>query len=207
MRPTDSKLAHVGRSYSPWTKGLGLCLLVIWIALSINTLNRADWLLENVLVFIAVPLLVWYGPGLRFTNSTYTCLFIFFALHLVGAHYTYSEVPYDRWFGIQIDRNHFDRLVHFLYGLLMAKPTIDLFAARAVPLGMWRWLMPIVFLCAHGALYEIVEWQAAEIFGGELGEAYLGLQGDSWDSQKDMALALLGAVIGVSAWRSCRACD
>jgi putative membrane protein len=193
------------RSYTSWAKTLGVCLLILWIALAIHPLHRADWLLENALVFLGVPLLAWYGPGLRFSNATYACLFVFFALHLIGAHYTYSEVPYDRWFHVQIGRNHFDRLVHFSYGLLMAKPTLDLFAARAASQGLWRWLMPVFFLGAHGALYEIVEWQAAEYFGGGLGEAYLGLQGDSWDPQKDMGLALLGAAIGVTGWRTCSA--
>jgi uncharacterized membrane protein YjdF len=64
------------RVYTPWVKALGVCLLILWLALAIKRLHRADWWLENALVFIAVPLLIRYGPALRFSNSTYTCLFV-----------------------------------------------------------------------------------------------------------------------------------
>jgi putative membrane protein len=71
----------------------------------------------------------------------------------------------------------------------------DLFAARAAPRGLWRWLMPLLFVMSHSVIYELVEWLAAEVFGGDLGQAYLGTQGDVWDAQKDMALAALGALV------------
>lgn len=184
--------------YSIYARGLGFALLVIWAVLAIHPFDRSDWLLENLLVFVAVPLLLRHGPRLGFDDGTWTCLFIFFALHLVGAHWTYAEVPVGSLFG---GRNHFDRLVHFCYGLLMAKPTLDLFAARAQPVGIWKWIMPVLFLVSHGVVYEVLEWFAAELFGGELGVAFLGTQGDEWDAQKDVALASLGAVLGVTAWQ------
>ena len=178
-------------------KVLGLVLLAVWAVLAIDPYDRSDWLLENALVFVTVPVLVRYGPGLGFDNSTWVCLFIFFVLHLIGAHYTYAEVPLGNW---GAGRNHYDRAVHFAYGLLLAKPTLDLFAARARPQGIWLWLMPVFFLTAHGGIYEVVEWFAAELFGGDLGVAYLGTQGDSWDAQKDMMLAAVGTALGVSGW-------
>jgi putative membrane protein len=165
--------------------------------LAIAPWYRQDWLLENLLVFVSVPLLMRYGPSLRLSDASYVCLFIFFSLHIVGAHYTYAEVPFAD-FGA--GRNHYDRLVHFLYGLLMARPSMELLDARARPIGLWRWLLPVLFLMSHGALYESIEWIAAEIFGGDLGAAYLGTQGDIWDAQKDTALAALGAMLGVSFW-------
>lgn len=196
--------------HSDWAKRLALALAVIWALLAIDPVYRQDWALENALVLIAVPLLARFGPGLRFSNATYTCLFLFFSLHLVGAHYTYSEVPYMNWYetlssrsfagDFGTGRNHFDRLVHFLYGLLMARPSIELLAARAPPSGFWRWLLPVLFLTSHSVIYELIEWGAALLFGGDLGVAYLGTQGDIWDSQKDMALASFGAMLGVSLW-------
>ena len=93
-------------------------------------------------------------------------------------------------------RNHYDRFVHFCYGLLMLPVAWDLFAERASPRGLWRWLMPPLFVMSHSVIYELVEWLAAETFGGDLGMAYLGTQGDIWDAQKDMALAATGAVVG-----------
>ena len=79
----------------------------------------------------------------------------------------------------------------------MFPATWELFAARARPERLWRWLMPVVFLMGHSVIYELVEWLAAAVFGGDLGAAYLGTQGDDWDAQKDMALASAGAVVGL----------
>jgi len=184
-----------------------LALLVvftaIWIALAIAPWYRQDWLLENVIVFVAVPLFVVTSGRLRFSNLAYTCIFVFLVLHEVGAHYTYSEVPWRNWLSTVTGedatwagRNHYDRFVHFCYGLLILPVAWELFAARASPRGLWRWLMPPLFVMSHSVIYELVEWIAAEVFGGDLGLAYLGTQGDVWDAQKDMALAAAGAFVG-----------
>jgi putative membrane protein len=178
---------------------------VIFVALAIAPWYRDDWLLENMLVFVAVPLLVANYRRLRLSNFAYTCLFVFFVLHEIGAHYTYSEVPWREWLatvagrdGANEGRNHYDRFVHFAYGLLLMPAVWELFERRASPQGLWRWLMPLLFLMAHSVIYELVEWLAALRFGGELGVAYLGTQGDEWDAQKDMALATLGAMTGLA---------
>jgi putative membrane protein len=195
-----------------FTKNLPFILLIlyagIWLAWAIHPLDRADWWLENVLVFIAVPLLIFFYRRLPFSNLAYLCLFVFFSLHSIGSHYTYSKVPYDAFFdsltGISIDdafdfdRNHFDRLVHFLYGLLAMPAVVDLFKVKAPAKGVWRVLLPVFFVASHSVLYEVIEWLAAEVFGGDLGQAYVGTQGDEWDAQKDMALATLGAAIGMA---------
>lgn len=186
-----------------------------WGVLAIAPRYRQDWLLENLLVAIAVPLLVWSYHRLRLSAAAYTCLFVFLSLHAIGAHYTYSEVPYDRWAqaltgqtvseALGFQRNHFDRLVHFLYGLLVAPAAIELLDARAPQRGMWRWLVPLLFMVSHSTIYELVEWAAATLFGGALGQAYLGTQGDIWDAQKDAALAAAGALICIAAVRWPRA--
>ena len=186
-----------------------------WGMLAIAPWYRQDWLLENLLVFVAVPLLVWSYPRLRLSDTAYTCLFAFLSLHAVGAHYTYSDVPYDGWAqaltghtvseALGLQRNHFDRLVHFLYGLLVTPAAIELLDARAPQRGVWRWLVPLLFMVSHSTIYELVEWGAAAVFGGDLGQAYLGTQGDIWDAQKDAALAAAGAGIGVVAVRWPRA--
>jgi putative membrane protein len=184
-----------------------LALLVtfvaIFIVLAIAPWYPQDWLLENVIVFIAVPLFAVTCHRLRFSDLAYTCLFVFLVLHEIGAHYTYSEVPWRDWlaaFGLEAGattgRNHYDRFVHFSYGLLILPIARELFAARAAPRGLWRWLMPLLFILSHSVIYELIEWLAAVLFGGDLGMAYLGTQGDAWDAQKDMALAAAGAVVG-----------
>lgn len=183
---------------------------VIWLALAIDPVYRNDWLLENVLVFVSVPLLVFTAQRLRFTNFTYTCLFAFFVLHAIGSHYTYALVPYDEWIrsltGVSLnewagfERNHFDRLVHFLYGLLITPAAVELFAHYGRYPAVWAALFPAFFMSAHAGLYEIIEWGAAIWFGGDLGQAYLGTQGDIWDSQKDMAFAFAGTAIVMTGY-------
>lgn len=195
-----------------------LVILVLWTAaLGIAPHFRQDWLLENLLVLCALPVLVLTYRRLRFSNGAYACLFAFFMLHEVGAHHTYSLVPYDawamRWLGFSVDqlfgfeRNQFDRAIHFLYGVLVTPAVLELFDAKAPPTGVWRFIMPLFFMNAHAVLYETIEWIAAEVFGGELGAAYLGTQGDVFDAQKDMALAFAGTVLSLSVllWRRRRA--
>jgi putative membrane protein len=182
---------------------------VVWGALAIAPKHRADWWLENVLVFVAIPLLVWSSSRLRLRNVSYVALFVFFVFHAIGSHYTYSEVPVDAWcqawFGFSPDaafgfeRNHYDRLVHFLYGLLAIPAALDIVDARAPTTRLWRWLLAVGFVTSHSLLYELIEWGAAVVFGGDLRMAFLGTQGDIWDAQKDMALALLGSVIAATA--------
>ena len=141
------------------------------------------------------------------SRLSYTLIFLFLCLHAVGSHYTYSEVPYDAWIkaltgrslneAMGWERNHFDRLVHFLYGLLLAYPMRELFLRVANARGFWGYFLPLDMTLATSAIYELVEWAAAEIFGGDLGAAYLGTQGDIWDAQRDMALASIGALIAM----------
>jgi putative membrane protein len=179
--------------------------VAIFAALAIAPWYRQDWLLENLLVFVAVPLLVLNYRRLRFSNFAYSCLFLFLLLHEIGSHYTYSEVPWRQWLhGLTgsaadppVGRNHYDRFVQFSYGLLVMPAVWELFAARVVAQGLWRYLVPLLFLMSHSVIYEMIEWVAAVVFGGDLGVAYLGTQGDVWDAQKDVAFATLGAVLGL----------
>ena len=170
---------------------------VVWVLLAWRPSYRQDWLLENVLVFVGVPMLVAGYRRLPFSNATYLLLFVFLCLHEVGAHYTYAEVPIGYgWFGAT--RNHFDRLVHFSFGLLLLPMVVEIFKARAQLQGLWRFLVPVTFVMACSESFELIEWQAAEIFGGPLGQAYLGTQGDVWDAQKDSAMAMLGALLSLT---------
>jgi putative membrane protein len=181
-----------------------VAFVAIFAALGMAPWYRQDWLLENVLVFIAVPTLVLTYRRLRFSNLAYTCLFVFFVLHEIGAHFTYSEVPWREWLAAltgteaaNAGRNHYDRFVHFAYGLLLMPAAVELVEARMTPRGLWRWLTPLLIIMSHSVIYEMIEWAAATVFGGDLGAAYLGTQGDEWDAQKDMALATAGAVTGL----------
>jgi len=138
---------------------------------------------------------------------SYTLIFVFLCLHEFGAHYTYSEVPYDAWFraltGTTLnsllgwERNNFDRVIHFCYGLLLAYPIREVFLRVAAVRGFWGYFLPLDLTMSTSMVFELFEWGAAELFGGDLGVAYLGTQGDPWDAHKDMALAGLGALVAM----------
>ncbi len=173
---------------------------VVWIALAIDPVYRKDWLLENAIVFAAIPLFVLTARRLRFSDFAYTCLFVFLMFHAIGAHYTYSLVPYDEWFrtltGMTLEgRNQYDRLVHFIYGLTVTPAAVEIFAHYGRYPRSWAFLFPWLFMAAHSVIYELIEFAAALTFGGDLGQAYLGTQGDIWDGQKDMVLALSGTTL------------
>ena len=195
----------------PASTTLPLILLALfageWIALAIAPLDRHDWLLENMLPLLGLPLFIMAHRRRPFSNLACITLFIFMALHEIGAHYTYAKVPYDDWFrqltGYSLDqslglgRNSFDRLVHFLYGLLLFPLFRELLAPHIDARGPWQALLVGMFISAHAGIYEVIEWLAAALFGGDLGVAYLGTQGDEWDAQKDMAMAFLGTALAL----------
>ena len=180
----------------------------LWIALAIEPYNREDWLLENVLVFVFAAFLVVSFKRLPFSGVSYTLIFVFLCLHAVGAHYTYAEVPYDAWVrgltggslndAMGWERNHFDRLVHFSYGLLLAYPIREVFLRVVDARGFWGYFLPLDVTMSTSMIFELFEWAVAERVGGDLGMAYLGTQGDVWDAHKDMALASLGAVLAMT---------
>lgn len=187
---------------------LGIVYLAWFAALAINPVHRQDWMLESVLAVIGVIVLAVSAKHFPLSRVSYTLLFVFLILHSVGAHYTYSEVPYDAWFEAITgrtfnslfgwERNHYDRLLHFIYGLLLAYPMREFFLRIADARGFWGYFLPLEFTMASSMIFELIEWGAATVFGGDLGTAYLGTQGDPWDAHKDMALASIGAVIAMA---------
>jgi len=183
-------------------------LVVTGVLLGIAPSYRGDWLLENLLAAAGVTGLVWTRRRFPLSNLSYVLIFVFLMLHEVGAHYTYAEVPYDAWFTrltghglnelLGFERNHYDRLVHFSYGFLLAYPIRELFVRVADARGFWGYFLPLDVVMSTSMLYELIEWAAAEAFGGDLGVAYLGTQGDIWDAHKDMLLATLGAALALT---------
>lgn len=187
------------------------CLTLLFFAefvfLAVDPHDRNDWILENVLVVIFFILLFLSAKKFPLSRISYTLIFIFLAIHEIGSHYTYSEVPYDAWFStifgttfnevVGWERNNFDRIVHFLYGLLLAYPIREVYFRVARADGFWGYFLPLDFTMSTSMLYELIEWGAAEFFGGDLGIAYLGTQGDVWDAHKDMLLASIGALIAM----------
>lgn len=178
-----------------------------WLALAFRVHNRQDWALENALVILfAYPIARFYSKG-YLSKTSLTFLFVFLSLHIVGAHYTYSLVPYDEWFQaatksslnsfLNWERNNYDRILHFLFGVLVFHPIYELLHAKTRLKRSLIITFTLLILFGLSTIYELIEWQAAAIFGGELGVAYVGAQGDPWDAQKDQACAAVGSILGL----------
>jgi putative membrane protein len=182
---------------------------IVFVALGVSPVYRQDWALENVLVVAAVGFLISTRHRIRFSNLSYSLIFIFLVLHEAGSHYTYSLVPYDTWFrnltGTSLseqwglERNHYDRVIHFAYGALLLWPVRELLRHVGPARGVWSCVLPISVILANSVVYELIEWAAAVVFGGDLGTAYLGTQGDEWDAQKVLAFAAAGALLATAA--------
>lgn len=192
------------RNYLRWLASGFACL---WLLLAISPLDRATWMLENVLLVGGVVTLWMTRRSLPLSTMAYSMVFALLCLHAVGAHFTYSLVPYDAAFHtfsgasfndlFDLRRNHYDRLVHFAYGLLLALPFREMLMMHAGARGAWSYVLPFDLVMSSSLAYELIEWAAAVIWGGDLGAAFLGTQGDEWDAHRDMALAGLGALFAL----------
>ena len=173
--------------------------LAVWMITAINPLDRKDWVLENVLAVTLVAALVLTYRRFPLSDMSYLLITLFLTMHAIGAHYTYSEVPLGYWLKDwgHFSRNHFDRVVHFCFGLLMAYPVREVFLRVASTRGFWAYYLPLDVTLAFSAIYEIIEMLVAVVIAPSAGEAYLGTQGDIWDGQWDMGLAVIGSAIAV----------
>src|SRR4051794_24173446 len=153
--------------------------VLVFTVTAIKPFSRQDWFLENIPVFVALGLLIGSYRWFRFSNVSYVLIAIFLTLHAVGAHYTYSEVPIGNWIRdrFHLGRNHYDRVVHFSFGLLLTYPVRELLMAKAGLRGIWSYVLPPHIIFGWSGLYEIVEGVVAQFASPELGAAYNGIQG------------------------------
>jgi putative membrane protein len=184
---------------SRYELGLLLSLVVLLVISGIHPHDYFTWVLEVFPVLIGVPILVWVYPRFRFTRLVYTLLWLHAIILMVGGHYTYAQVPLGFWmehaFGFA--RNHYDRIGHFAQGFIPALLAREIFI-RTSPLRESRWL-PFVVICfclAFSAFYELIEFWTA-LASGSAATDFLGTQGDPWDTQWDMQLALIGAIVSL----------
>ena len=165
-------------------------------------------LMQHVPTVLAALLLAYLSNRFVISRCSFSSIIVFLCLHTLGARYLYSYVPYDVWsekllgvnlsevFGFQ--RNHYDRVVHFSYGLLLAVPVQE-FERRYLRLSKaLSSLLALEFIIATSASYELIEWLVAVVFTPDWAEQFLGQQGDIFDAQKDTALATVGAVFSIS---------
>jgi putative membrane protein len=182
-----------------YQKILALVFIIVWVWAAINPEFPSDWLLENYLVFIFIPIILIAGYYFRLSSLSYTLITIFLILHVIGSHYTYEHVPFgytlQEWLGAS--RNMYDRLVHFSFGFLIAYPVREVFMRISRVKGIWAYYFPLDLVFAFSAAYEIIEWLTAANVSSAAGIAFLGAQGDIWDAQKDMLMAGIGAVVAM----------
>lgn len=201
------KFSQIPRGRFLTALGLILVAVILWSLIGAHDLKT--WLVENALVPGLLLVLVLTYRRLPLSRVSYSLMFAFLVLHEIGAHWTYSHVPYDEWwlalFGTTLNewlglaRNHFDRLVHFSYGLLFAYPIRELFLRVANVKGFWGYFLPLDLTVSTSTLFELFEWIAAVMVNADVGTAYLGMQGDVWDAQKDITCAMFGALVTMCA--------
>ena len=162
--------------------------------------DRLTWLLEVAPILIAVPVLIATARRFPLTPLAYRLIFLHALILMLGGHYTYAEVPLGDWVAdaLGLARNPYDRLGHLAQGFVPALVVREILIRRS-PLRPGKWLaFLVVCVClAISAAYELIEWWSA-LIGGESADAFLGTQGDQWDTQWDMFTALVGAVAALA---------
>lgn len=173
--------------------------LVIWMITLAVTTDLANWFTENALTVLFIGGLAISYKRFKFSDLSYAIIFVYILMHIYGATYTYAENPLGFWIQdvLNLERNPYDRIVHFSFGLLLAYPMRDYFTNWFQWPTWVCWVLPIEITMSFSGMYEIIEWLVADIFFPAEGAAYLGSQGDVWDAQKDMVLALSGAILSM----------
>ncbi|PEY32981.1 hypothetical protein CN354_20060 [Bacillus cereus] len=184
-----------------------LLCISFWIALLISGIYPKDfftWCLEVAPAVIVVFILMITYRRFRFTTFTYVWVFIHMLILLIGGHYTYAEVPLFNYFRdtFDLERNYYDRVGHFMQGFVPALIAREVLV-KVVEIQKKGWLeLLVISVClAFSALYELLEFAVAKLTGTGA-EAFLGTQGDVWDTQWDMTLALIGAILALIVFRS-----
>jgi putative membrane protein len=180
-------------------KILSLVILSYWASTFLLTPNRANWYTENALTILAMFVLIATYKKFKFSDLSYTLIGIYLLLHMYGAEYTYAENPFGFWLRdiFKLNRNYYDRIVHFSFGFLLAYPMREYFK------NYFNWpnwvclVLPCEITLSFSGMYELIEWLVADIFFPAEGIAYLGSQGDIWDAQKDMSIAFIGSILAI----------
>jgi putative membrane protein len=182
------------------------CLVAVLLAMAVSAYRMemlADWLLENLLVFLFLLVMAPAWRRVNLTSASYLMIVAFLALHEWGAHYKYADVPLGEWLKpvFHTNRNHFDRVVHFSFGLFLTWPMCEgVVQSTNLRPRWWPAFIALLANLACSAVYEILEFVVSQMVDPEIGIEFVGAQGDVWDAQKDMAMAWIGAVIPLIFW-------
>ena len=198
--PLTQRIARI-----PFRAWLFIAFLLIFPWSLVGSLTTIDRVLHHIPTAAVLAILI--GTGIRrpLSDLSYSLIFIFMLIHLVGSKYLYSNVPYDEWcdavLGLRLDetfgwqRNHFDRFVHLTFGLLMIHPGREIAERLMGVKSGWSYFVSLLIIIALGAFYEHLEWVVALVMSPETAENYNGQQGDAWDAHKDTMLAAMGGTL------------
>lgn len=183
-----------------WVLVFMLAFALVWANSLLGTTDLNNWFLENILTFLFLIFMIVTSKQYQFSDLSYLLICIYLCLHVYGSKYTYAENPFGYWLQdlFSSQRNHYDRIVHFCFGFLLAYPMRELFLRWLKYPKMVSWILPIEITLSISAFYELIEWFVADIFFRAQGDAYLGTQGDTWDAQKDIFLAFLGTILATT---------
>lgn len=183
--------------------GLVIAYFAIAIALGIHPYDREAWALENSVPFVEglAAILYYRIRNVEFTRLCYYIIFVHLVVQMIGGYYTYEHVPLFDWLRdyFHWQRNHYDRLAHFAVGFCLYVPIREICLRRTPLKASRRWaaFFTLTTICAIAGLWEVWEWLVAAGTHSDLGNAYLGSQGDQWDAQKDILLAPVGAAVAI----------
>jgi putative membrane protein len=158
-----------------------------------------DFFLENAAVTILLTGLVLSYRKVSLSDLSYLLIVVYLAIHELGAHYKYSDVPLGEWMKpwLHTSRNMYDRVAHFSFGLMLSYPMQEVFMRSVGVTSRWRYLLPVEATLSFSAIYEMMEAGAASVLSPQRGEEFVGMQGDMWDSQEDMFMAGLGSLVAM----------
>jgi putative membrane protein len=196
---TASKASFISFRDNRLLHALCVAMAVVIIITGYRPEKVFDWWLENAAALTFLAVLGTTYRRLPLSDLSYLLIFVYLSMHEWGAEYKYSDVPLGEWMKpwLGTTRNHYDRVMHFSYGLLLAYPMQEWFMRVVGVTSRWRYLLPVESTLAFSACYEMLEAFAASVLTPERGEEFVGMQGDIWDSQKDMFMAGLGAVMAM----------
>ena len=182
-----------------FVRRLAIAMAAVIVIAGIHPDKVFDYFLENATAFAFLIVLAFTYRKLPLSDLSYTLIFVYLCIHEFGAHYKYSDVPLGEWMKpwLHTNRNMYDRVAHFSFGLFLTYPLQELLTRKVGVFNRWRYILPVEAVLSFSAIYEMMEAGAAMILTPERGEEFVGMQGDMWDSQEDMFTAGLGSLVAV----------
>jgi putative membrane protein len=188
-----------GRDSRRWVPWLAVLVLALLVASGIRPYERSTWFMEVAPIFLAAPVLVLSYRRFPLSSLLYVCIALHAMILLVGGAWTYARVPLGFWMetAFHLSRNPYDKIGHFAQGFVPALVAREVFIRRGIVRpGGWTSGLAIAIALSISLLYELIEWGAA-VAMGQGADAFLGTQGDPWDTQSDMGMALVGSVVAM----------